>query len=238
MPFRPVILIPVYNHDRYLRYLIEKITQKDLPVLLVDDGSGSPCSHTLDTIVRDLDNVSLIRHAKNKGKGAAIVTGFNAAAFSGFTHAFQIDADGQHDIEFIETFLQTAAQHPESLICGYPVYDESVPALRLYSRRLTNWWVHINSMSDAVQDAMCGFRIYPLTSTCRLIRRTRIGARMESDPEIAVRLVWEGVEVVNLPVRVTYPNDGVSHFRLFRDNLRISLMHAKLFCLMLKRRFG
>ena len=93
-------------------------------------------------------------------------------------------------------------------------------------------------MSDAVQDAMCGFRIYPLTSTCRLIRRTRIGARMESDPEIAVRLVWEGVEVVNLPVRVTYPNDGVSHFRLFRDNLRISLMHAKLFCLMLKRRFG
>ena len=106
MPFRPVILIPVYNHDRYLRDLIEKITQKDLPVLLVDDGSGSPCSHTLDTIVRDLDNVSLIRHAKNKGKGAAIVTGFNAAAFSGFTHAFQIDADGQHDIEFIETFLQ------------------------------------------------------------------------------------------------------------------------------------
>ena len=58
---------------------------------------------------------------------------------------------------------------------------------------------------------------------------------MQFDTEILVRLFWHGTRVISVPTRVTYPSDGVSHFDLWRDNLRISAMHARLFFGMLRR---
>ncbi len=75
----------------------------------------------------------------------------------------------------------------------------------------------------------------PLAPVVRLIERVRCGDHMEFDPEIAVRLVWEGVPVINVPTRVHYPAGGSSHFRLFWDNVRISWLHTRLFLGMLPR---
>ncbi|MFP5307324.1 MAG: glycosyltransferase family 2 protein, partial [Gammaproteobacteria bacterium] len=61
------------------------------------------------------------------------------------------------------------------------------------------------------------------------------GRRMDFDTEIMVRLFWDGTDVISMPTRVTYPADGVSHFDVLRDNLRISRMHARLFAGMLLR---
>lgn len=121
------------------------------------------------------------------------------------------------------------------MICGYPVYDDSVPRARLYGRYATHIWVWINTLSFAIKDSMCGLRIYPLAATLRVVERQRIGRRMDFDTEIAVRLYWSGMGVVNLPTRVRYPEDGVSHFRVWRDNLLISAMHTRLFFGMLWR---
>lgn len=82
---------------------------------------------------------------------------------------------------------------------------------------------------------MCGFRVYPLAAALRVWDEGRVGARMQFDTEILVRLFWQGVRVISVPTRVTYPRDGVSHFDLWRDNLRISAMHARLFFGMLRR---
>jgi hypothetical protein len=62
-----------------------------------------------------------------------------------------------------------------------------------------------------------------------------ISRRMDFDIDIIVRLYWEGVRVINLPTQVSYPLDGVSHFRMWRDNLMISKIHARLFFGMLAR---
>jgi hypothetical protein len=93
----------------------------------------------------------------------------------------------------------------------------------------------VNTLSFSIRDSMCGFRVYPLAETLRVWDANRIGTRMDFDTEILVRLYWQGLEVINLPTRVTYPIDGVSHFRLWRDNLRISWMHTRLFFGMLLR---
>ena len=82
---------------------------------------------------------------------------------------------------------------------------------------------------------MCGFRVYPLAPTMTLIDQETVGLRMDFDTEIAVRLMWRGVRVINLPTRVHYPADGVSHFDVWRDNLRISWMHTRLFFGMVRR---
>ena len=72
-------------------------------------------------------------------------------------------------------------------------------------------------------------------ATLALLEREPVGTRMDFDIEIIVRLHWSGVPIRTVPTRVTYPMDGVSHFRLWRDNARISAMHTRLFFGMLHR---
>jgi hypothetical protein len=110
-----------------------------------------------------------------------------------------------------------------------------VPKGRLYARYLTHVWVWINSLSLRILDSMCGFRVYPLAVVIPLISNTRLGRRMDFDPEILVRLAWRNQPMQWLPTKVHYPTDGLSHFRLFHDNALISKMHAKLFFGMLVR---
>ncbi len=118
--------------------------------------------------------------------------GFRGAARRGFDHVLQIDADGQHDAADLPRFAALAEAHPDAVICGTPVYDESVPKGRLYGRYLTHVWVWINTLSFAIRDSMCGFRVYPLAPVLALIDAVEIGRRMDFDVEILVRLHWRG----------------------------------------------
>lgn len=235
-PFRPCVLVPVYNHEGTLVLLLDKLKSSGLPCILVDDGSDAACRDTMVSLrQREAAWVRLVRHGTNQGKGAAVMTGLRAAAAEGFTHAVQIDADAQHSPADIPKFLDAACRTPRAVIAGCPIFDTSVPKARLYGRYATHVWVWINTLSLEIRDAMCGFRVYPIAPTLALAEKVRLGTRMEFDAEVIVRLFWEGVPVVNLPTPITYPADNVSHFHLWRDNLRISRMHACLFFGMLRR---
>ena len=109
--------------------------------------------------------VTLIEHDNNQGKGGAVITGLKAAFADGFTHALQVDADGQHQLDDIPKMLAKAVQHPNSVISGLPQYDASIPKGRLYGRYLTHFWVWIETLSLQIKDSMCGFRVYPLAET-------------------------------------------------------------------------
>ena len=122
-----------------------------------------------------------------------------------------------------------------SVIVGQAVFDQSVPKARLYGRYITHFWVWIETLSFSIKDSMCGFRLYPLKTTIPLIRKVRMPARMDFDIAIIVRLLWNGVSVVNLPTRVTYPEDGISHFHTLKDNVRISRTHTQLVIGMIPR---
>ena len=228
-----VVVIPVYNHEHAIGAVVDKVQTSGLPVLLVDDGSKPSCAAVLDELAKR-DGVVLFRRTENGGKGAAVMSGLREAKRLGFTHAVQIDADGQHALSDLPRFLATAEAHPLALVSGVPQYDASVPKGRLYARYLTHIWVWINTLSFAIRDSMCGFRVYPLDATLAAIV-PGIGKRMDFDPEIAVRLVWRGVPVRNLPTRVIYPEDGLSHFRMLHDNVRITAMHTRLLLGMLPR---
>lgn len=164
-----------------------------------------------------------------------MMAGLREAKRQGYAHALQIDADGQHDPADIPRFIALSREHPRAVICGCPIYDASVPKGRLYGRYLTHVWVWINTLSLAIRDSMCGFRVYPLDRVVPLIDRVTIGQRMDFDCEVLVRLHWRGVAIINVPTRVYYPQDGVSHFHAWRDNVLISRMHAVLFLGMLVR---
>ena len=234
--FHPCVVIPVYNHEHAIGKVVARVLAHDLRCILVDDGCAPACAAVLDALVAaHPDRLVLERHAINQGKGGAVLTGFARAARDGYSHVLQVDADGQHNVDDIPRFLAAARAQPAALIAGCPIYDESVPALRLYARYLTHVWVWINTLSLSIRDSMCGFRVYPVAPVVALAARRKLGLRMNFDIEILVRLYWDGVEVVSLPTKVGYPEDGVSHFKAWTDNVLITRLHTALFFGMLPR---
>jgi glycosyltransferase involved in cell wall biosynthesis len=230
------LIVPFYNHEHAIRQTIAALEPYGFECWLVDDGSDARCGPVLEQLAREEATwLRLIRCPVNRGKGIAVLTGFAAAFSAGCSHALQIDADGQHDFAAIPRITELARANPDAIVTGVPVFDASAPAARRIGRKLTTFWVRINTLSRVIQDAMCGFRVYPLEPIMKLSQRSSFGSRMEFDPEILVRAVWAGVPVVSMPTSVTYPSDGVSHFKMWRDNVRISWMHTRLFFGMLWR---
>lgn len=235
LAYRPCTLIPVYNHWRALQPIVSHFCQMGIPVLLIDDGSDNQCKTVMEELAGSLNAVHLHSLQTNSGKGAAIKRGLAVASELGFSHALQIDADGQHSLSDAQALLSIARDNPDSLVLGYPAYDDSVPRHRYYARYLTHIWIWINTLSTKIIDSMCGYRVYPVTASCKLVRTSRMGDRMDFDSEFVVRWYWQGLSIEQRQTHVTYPQDGISHFRLWRDNVLISLMHAKLFLGMLCR---
>lgn len=235
MTLNACIVVPVFNHADGIEVLIPKLRGVGLPIIVVNDGSDDACRERLHALAMEEGGLRVIDHAVNQGKGGAVITGLLAAHDAGFSHAVQIDADGQHDTTDIPRFLEAAAAAPLEMIAGCPVYDDSVPLGRLIGRYVTHVWVWIETLSLTIRDSMCGFRVYPLAATVPILRSARIGKRMDFDPEVLVRLYWAGVPIRQIPTRVIYPEDGVSHFRLWRDNWLITKMHTRLFFGMLWR---
>lgn len=235
MNFIPCLLIPIYNHKECIGEVVRQLTVYQLPIFIIDDGSDQATQAVLAELANQNPLVRLFRLQRNSGKGAAVMHGIRKAYQAGFSHALQIDADGQHDTTDVPHFLENGVMHPESVICGKPVYDDSVPKSRLYGRYITHFWVWVETLSFAIGDSMCGFRLYPLAATCVLINKGRLPLRMDFDTAIAVRLAWQGVQFENISTRVIYPVNGLSHFNILRDNLRITWMHTHLVCGMLLR---
>lgn len=220
-------LVPFYNHPQNIKALVAALKTYELPVIVVDDGSDEESKQILAELERT-EGILLLTRAQNGGKGIAMKDGFKFASERGFSYVLQIDADFQHDAALIGEFLRQSKAHPQSIVCANPIYGEDAPKSRVYGRKITNFWVAINTLSLGVKDAMCGFRVYPLEQLKKAAAKSKTN-RMEFDIEILVNAVRQGISVRWIDTCVRYEKGGVSHFKMLRDNALISLMHAKCF---------
>lgn len=221
-------VVPTYDNPETIGGVVDRI-RGDLPsVFVVDDGSGEAGRAACNALAAS-ERAVVVRHPVNRGKGAAVRTGLERAQAAGFSHAFQIDGDGQHDLDAIPGFVAAARAHPEAAVLGHPVYEASAPRLRTVGRELTRFWVDLEvGGRGRVEDAMIGFRIYPIDATLALDTRCD---RMAFDVEVAVLLAWAGVPIENRPVGVRYltaEEGGRSHFRMVRDNAGLFGLHSRL----------
>ena len=229
-------VVPVYRHGETVGPLTEKLSATGLPVILVDDGNDEQTKETLAEWQKKIPSVVLVSLEKNIGKGGAVAKGFEKAAELGLSHVFQIDADGQHDTAMVGFFLEESANNPDKVICGFPVFGNNAPKSRVAGRRVSNFWAAVVTLSKELKDVLCGFRVYPLDAALRIARNPFVDMRMGFDAEILVRLYWKKVFPVFHPIKVSYLEGGVSNFRVFQDNLRISWMFTRL-CLGMFIRF-
>jgi glycosyltransferase involved in cell wall biosynthesis len=230
----PCLLIPIYNHGDTIGAVLDGLAYLDLPCIIVDDGSDESTQEALRKAETRHAFVQLLRRSHNGGKGAALKEGYRHAAALGYSHALQLDADGQHSSSDIPRFLAAAKKAPKALVMATSLLINAPPSRR-YGRLLTYFWVSIETLSRELGDPLCGLRCLPLAAVIELLERTKCGDHMDFDPEIVVRLLWQGVPVVRVETRVEYNEDGVSHFNFWRDNLLITWLHTRLFFGMLAR---
>lgn len=228
---RPVVLIPSYNTGPILPTTVEAALAMDVPVRVVIDGStdGSP-----DLLAPLLSHPALkvLRLEKNAGKGSAVLRGTKEALKEGFTHVLCMDADGQHPADLIPSYFRSSAMYPEAAVFGRPVFDASAPALRVNGRKVSNFWANLETLGWGIDDSLFGMRLYPAKELVEVFESTSFARRFDFDPEVAVRLAWRGVPILNLPTPVRYlsrEEGGVSQFRYLRDNTLLTWMHTRLF---------
>jgi glycosyltransferase involved in cell wall biosynthesis len=226
-----IVLIPSYNAGAKVYETVAQARAHWNPVWVVVDGSTDGTAAALQDMAAQDDGLRVFVLPQNQGKGAAVLYGLDQAAQQGYTHALCMDSDGQHPANLIEAFMECSQATPAAMVLGVPVFDASAPALRVWGRKISNWWANLETLWAGIGDSLYGFRVYPVDPLRSVMRGQRWMRRFDFDPEAAVRLCWQGVPPINLPAPVKYlqaHEGGVSHFNYRRDNLLLTWMHIRL----------
>jgi glycosyltransferase involved in cell wall biosynthesis len=227
-----LVLIPSYNPGPKVYETVRAALDRWNPVWVVVDGSTDDSAARLSTMAAGEPGLRVFVLPQNRGKGAAVLHGLERAASLGFTHALTMDSDGQHPVDLIVEFMRTSQAEPGAMVLGRPVFDSSAPLLRVRGRKISNWWVNVETLWSGIGDSLYGFRVYPIAALVRVMRRQIWMRRFDFDAEAAVRLSWRGVPAINVPAPVRYfctDEGGVSHFDYLRDNVLLTWMHLRLF---------
>ena len=217
-----MIVIPVYNHPGTVRDVVTRALAVHDRVMVVDDGSRDIVADLLIGL-----DVHVVRHKKNMGKGAAILTGAMEAGRLGMTHIVTIDADGQHDPADFRQFIPVLHENPHAIIIGKRYFQGTkAPRLTVFGRSFSNFWMRLQT-GISLGDTQSGFRAYPLGVLDKLILRER---HYSFEVEVLVKAAWAGIKILETDISVYYPpaEERISHFRGFLDNLRISILNTKL----------
>jgi glycosyltransferase involved in cell wall biosynthesis len=227
-----LILVPSYNTGSILEKTIREILEQWQPVWVVIDGSDDRSDELLEPIQKEFpDALQVIRLPKNIGKGAAILEGIVQAQQQDYTHVLTMDADNQHSAKAIHDFMKASGQAPDAVILGKPVFDESAPALRVQGRKISNGFANLETLGWGIHDSLFGMRVYPIQPLRQVMESTLWARRFDFEPEVAVKLAWLGLPVINIPTPVRYLSEqdgGISHFNYLRDNALLIWMHTRL----------
>lgn len=222
-PVRPLIVIPVYNHTGTLRDVVTRALRVCGNVLVVDDGSDD------GSVKQAVDNLPalFVRHEKNMGKGAAILTAAKEAEKLGMTHIITIDADGQHDPADFYRFYRVIREEPLAIVVGKRAFDrKTVPFSSRFGRVFSNFWLKVQT-GCSLKDTQSGFRAYPVAVLEWLKLHDR---RFSFEIEVLVKAAWAGIPLKEVDVSVHYPapDKRISHFHPFSDNLALTILNTRL----------
>ncbi len=218
-----VVVLPTYNNARTLMSVVNDVRQYSDDIMVVNDGSTDA---THDLLMEESDLIVVeYPDGKNRGKGYALKTALREAFKRGFRYALTLDSDGQHFASDIPTFVEYAEKNPDTLIVGARnLTADGMPGKNTFANKFSNFWFRVETLQKLV-DTQSGFRLYPLKEVGTMRFFT---PRYEFEVEVIVRCAWRGMEVVNVPIHVVYPEDRVSHFRPLQDFTRISILNTIL----------
>ena len=218
------VIIPTYNNERTLKRVIDSVLEITDDLIVINDGATDSTSR----ILKKYTDITQIYLPKNKGKGNALRVGFKKAEELGYKFSITIDSDGQHYPEDIAVFvnqLEFEINKNILLIGSRNMNQEAVPGGSSFGNKFSNFWYKVET-GIQLKDTQSGFRLYPLKELNKIKFYT---SKFEFEIENIVKAAWKGIIVKNVPVKVLYDEqERVSHFRPFKDFVRISLLNTWL----------
>lgn len=215
--------IPVFNNKNTVRDIVTGCAALMKNVVVIDDGSTDT---NVASLLADM-NIVVLKHEKNLGKGRAILTASRYIEAHGGMYMITIDADGQHFPGDIEKFLPFIQENEPGIIIGCRNFtSETIPRKSRFGRKFANFWLRVET-GVYIDDCQSGFRCYPV----RYLNQMKFkGAHYDFEAEVLAKAVWAGLQLKTVEIDVHYPKpeDRVSSFRPFMDNVRISLVHSML----------
>lgn len=215
--------IPVFNNRSTVRDVVSGCRAILKNVVVVDDGSADA---DVTSLLSGLD-VVVLRHEKNRGKGQAILTAARYVEARSGVFMITIDADGQHYPRDIEQFVPLLQEHDSTILIGSRNFDaDNVPNSSKFGRKFANFWLRVET-GAVIDDCQSGFRAYPVKYLNRMIFK---GSHYDLEAEVLAKAVWAGLRLRMVPIDVRYPRpeDRISSFRPFLDNMRLTLIHSML----------
>ena len=213
-------LIPAYKPEDGLLVLVDElITLGIKDVVVVDDGSGPEFAHRFEHL-RQFEQVSVLVHAENQGKGAALKTGFKYIyeRFPGCKVVVTADADGQHTAVDILNIAKCSLENPDALVLGSRQFDQMLPKSR-FGNTITHWIFRL-VFQLKIADTQTGLRgvSRQFIPACLYIPYNRY----EYETEMILITKRENVPIVELPIQTIYlDGNKSSHFNILVDSAKI-----------------
>jgi glycosyltransferase involved in cell wall biosynthesis len=227
-----LLFIPTYNTGPKVLETVRGALAAWSPVWVVCDGSDDGTTEQLEALASTEPNLRVIRHDRNLGKGAAVLTGALLARDAGFTHLLSFDADAQHPANQIAEYMAHSLKHPEAMVFGVPVFPDNAPRERILGRKVANFFVNLQTAWWGIGDSMYGMRLFPIPDLIAVMEATWFGRRYDFECEAGIRLCWRGIPIINVPSPVRYlskAEGGVSHYHYLRDNVRLVTLFLRHF---------
>jgi outer membrane lipoprotein-sorting protein len=207
-----IVVIPCYEGAGSVGDVVRGARAGGLPVVVVDDGSTDGSG-----AVAEAAGATVLRHPGNRGKGAALASGFAYAKKMGAGAVLTMDADGQHDPAEIGELLAAHARKPDALVIGVRSFaPEDMPRRSRVGNRISTWWIS-RYAGVRYQDTQSGFRVYPRAMFDLALRTTKF----DTEAELLLRAAKMKLPLVEVPVKTIYTANHASHFHGFADTLRV-----------------
>lgn len=216
-----IVVVPTYNNPLTIQKIAEDVLTHGYKLIVVDDGSNTPVA----SLLKAHENLTLLRHETNQGKGAAIITGAKEAQRQGFEYFISLDGDGQHLASEIAKIIDACDGEHQIIIGARNFEINHVPNGSKFGRWFSNFWACWDT-EQRITDSLSGFRLYP-TSILDLVIETK---RFDWEMEVLVKHAWKKRLIKEVVVECYYPKpeERVSHFKKFWDTAAIVMVHVKL----------
>jgi glycosyltransferase involved in cell wall biosynthesis len=205
------VLLPAYNEANFLGALCTALSSRSAHVLVVDDGSTDGST---ETALRHGANV--VRHERNRGKGAALRSGIEYALAGRSEWIAVMDADGQHRPEDLDCLMEQLGKENADLVFGQRAFNHGMPPLRRWTNRLMSAALRRLTGTQII-DSQCGLKII---SRRAALTMKLTSSHFEIESEIIIAAAKAGLKIATVPIETVYVQGRRSHIRPLLDSLR------------------
>jgi glycosyltransferase involved in cell wall biosynthesis len=208
---RICVVIPTHNEARTINYLVRRVREQGLDVLVIDDGSSDDTSKEAQ-----MAGATLIRHITNKGKGFSLREGFDFVLKNKYDAVLTIDGDGQHDPANIKDFIAVMRHYKAAIIIGNRMQKtKNMPFVRFLTNKFMSFIIS-RICRQAIPDSQCGFRLISADVLNNLELSTD---NFEIESEVLIKASRKNYQIKSVPIKTIYKGE-ISKISPFVDTFR------------------